>query len=172
MVDGPLLICYDGSDGARTALEAAVAAFDRPAVVACYWQPFADSSRSLAMNLLELVQDPAAINEREQASAQRVADEGAELAAAAGRAAEPVAVRTSRAIDEAIHHHAEELDAFAIVLGSRGRSGLGSVLLGDVAGDVVQLSSRPVFVVPSGPLARRRIADRDGDVDAVPTPRP
>jgi nucleotide-binding universal stress UspA family protein len=167
MSDAPLLICYDGSDGARTALDAAVAAFDRPTVVACYWQAFADSGRPLAMNVLELIQDPASINEREQAAAQQVAEEGAALAEAAGREAEAVAVRVSTPIDEAILRHAEELDAFAIVLGSRGRSGLGSILLGDVAGDVLQLSSRPVFVVPSSALAERRRADRRAGSETV-----
>jgi nucleotide-binding universal stress UspA family protein len=163
----PLLICYDGSDGARTALDAAIAAFDRPAVVACYWQPFADSGRRLATNLLELVQDPASINEREQAAAQQVADEGAALVAAAGRPAEAVAIKVSTPIDEAILRHADELDAFAIVLGSRSRSGLGSILLGDVAGDVLQLSGRPVFVVPSSALAERRRADRGAGAGAA-----
>jgi nucleotide-binding universal stress UspA family protein len=158
--DGPLLICYDGSEGARTALDAAVAAFDRPAVVACYWQPFADSGRRLATNLLEFVQDPASINEREQAAAQEVAGEGAARVAAAGRPAEAVAIKVAASIDEAILRHADELDAFTIVLGSRSRSRLGSILLGDVAGDVLQLSSRPVFVVPSSSLAQRRRADR------------
>ena len=157
---GPLLICYDGSDGARTALEAAVAVFDRPTVVACYWQPFGESGRRLGMDLLELVQDPASINEREGAAARQFAEEGAALIQAAGKVAEAAAVKVSTPIDEAIHRHADELDACAIVLGSRSRSGLGSILLGDVAGDVVQLSDRPVFVVPSGPLAERRRADR------------
>jgi nucleotide-binding universal stress UspA family protein len=106
------------------------------------------------------VQDPAAINEREHAAAQEVADEGAAVFAEAGHLAEGRAVKISVPIDEAIHRHAEELDAFAIVLGSRGRSGLGSILLGDVTGDVLQLAGRPVFVVPSGTLARRRKADR------------
>lgn len=143
---GPFLICYDGSDGARAALEAAVAVFDRPAIVACYWQPFADSGRRFELSLLELVQDPARVNDREQALAEQTAD--------------AVAQQVPGSIDAAIHRHADELDACAIVLGSRGRSGLGSMLLGDVAGDVVQLSSRPMFVVPSPPLAERRSADR------------
>ena len=41
----PILICYDGSDGARAALDTAVATFDRPMVVACYWQPFGESDK-------------------------------------------------------------------------------------------------------------------------------
>jgi nucleotide-binding universal stress UspA family protein len=63
---------------------------------------------------------------------------------------------------QAILRHADEIDAFAIVLGARGRSGLGSILVGDVAGDVVQLANRPVFVVPSTALADRRRVDRTG----------
>jgi nucleotide-binding universal stress UspA family protein len=158
----PLLICYEGSDGARAALDAAVIAFDRPAVVACYWQPFGESDKPLGLNLLELVQDPAGINEREQAQAEEVAEEGGALVAAAGGTAAAVAVKVSTPIDQAILRHADEIDAFVIVLGSRGRSGLGSILLGDVAGDVVQLANRPVFVVPSTALADRRRVDRTG----------
>ncbi len=92
------------------------------------------------------------VNEREQATPRpRQRGRGGR---AAGGAAEAVAVRSTR-IDSAILRHADELDALAIVLGSRGRSGFGSILLGDVAGDVVQLSNRPVFVVPGPRLAER-----------------
>ncbi len=156
----PLLICYDGSDGARTALDTAIVAFDRPMVVACYWQPFGESDKPLGVELLEIVQDPASINDREAARALQVAEEGAAIAEAAGGTADGVAVKVSTPIDEAILRHADELDALAIVMGSRSRSGLGSILLGDTAGDVVQLSNRPVFVIPSSALAERRRADR------------
>ncbi len=156
----PILICYEGSDGSRAALDAAIIAFDRPMVVACYWQPFGESEKPLGVDLLELVQDPAGINERERSQAEQVAAEGAALVAAAGGTAEAVAVKVATPIDEAILRHADEIDAFAIVLGSRSRSGLGSILLGDVAGDVVQLSDLPVFVVPSTTLADRRRVDR------------
>lgn len=156
----PILICYDGSDGARAALDAAVDTFDRPMVVACYWQPFAESEKPLGIELLEVIQDSASVNDREQALAERIAAEGAQLVRAAGGTAHGVAVKVAIPIDGAILIHADELDAHAIVLGSRSRSGLGSVLLGDVAGDVVELSNRPVFVVPSSTLAERRKADR------------
>jgi nucleotide-binding universal stress UspA family protein len=156
----PVLVCYDGSDGARAALEAAVQVFTRPMVIACYWQPFGESDKPLNIEILELVQDPRSINEREQARAMRVATQGAGIAEAAGATADPVAVKVTAPVDEAILAHADELDAFAIVLGSRSRSGLGSILLGDTAGDVVQLSNRPVFVIPSSALAERRRADR------------
>ncbi len=129
-------------------------------VVACYWQPFGESDKPLGIELLEVVQDSASVNDREQALAERIAAEGAQLVEAAGGTADGVAVKVAMPIDGAILVHADELDAHAIVLGSRSRSGLGSVLLGDVAGDVVELSDRPVFVVPSSTLAERRKADR------------
>ena len=73
----------------------------------------------------------------------------------------------SRPIDEAIIAYAEEVDAPMIVLGSRGRSGIGSMLLGDVAHDVVQRSTRMVVLVPSPGLSGRRRAElaehADGD---------
>ena len=159
-MEPPVLICYDGSDGARTALEVACEAFDSRFVVACYWQPFADDPRPFAVDMLQIVQEPDSINQREQGLARAAAEEGVEVARAAGHAAEAVAVEVSTPIDEAILAHADELDAAAIVLGSRSRSGLGSLLLGDTAGDVVQLASRPVFVVPSTQLAETRRENR------------
>jgi hypothetical protein len=52
--------------------------------------------------------------------------------------------------------YAEEVDAALILLGSRGRSGIGSMLLGDVAHDVAQRSTRMVLLVPSPRLSGRR----------------
>ena len=73
--------------------------------------------------------------------------------------AEGRAIEVSRPIDEAIIAYAEEVDAPMIVLGSRGRSGIGSMLLGDVAQDVVQRSTRMVVLVPSPRLSGRRRAE-------------
>lgn len=145
----PVLICYDGSESARSAVEIAVIAFDRPIVVACYWQPFAESEKPIGIELLEVVQDAESINRREQALARRIAEEGVALVKAAGGTADGVAVKVSTPIHEAILRHADELDALAIVLGSRSRSGPESILPGDAAADLVQLSNRPVFLVPS-----------------------
>jgi nucleotide-binding universal stress UspA family protein len=154
---GPILLCYDGSDDARTALTTAAALLEgREAVVVCFWQPFAHLAKRFAVNLLELVQEPADVNEREATLAQQLADEGANAAREAGLLVEGRAVGVSSPIDEAIIAYADELDAPLIVLGSRGRSSIKSMLLGDVAHDIVQRSSRPVFLVPSSRLADRR----------------
>ena len=83
--DGPLLLCYDGSDDGRPAIEAAARLFaGREAVVACFWQPFAAVAKRFAVSLLEVVQEADDINEREAALAQQIADEGAAIARRGG----------------------------------------------------------------------------------------
>jgi nucleotide-binding universal stress UspA family protein len=155
----PILICYDRSDSGRAALEAAVhLCVGRRAVVACYWQPFAESTRRLGINILELVQNSDSINVREEALSREIAEEGAQIARDGGVDAEACAIQIHTAIDEAILSHAEEIDAAAIVLGSRSHTGLRSLILGDIANEVVQRAARPVLLVPSRELARRRRA--------------
>ncbi len=87
--------------------------------------------------------------------AQVTAAEGAELARAAGFDAQPMARRAlARAerdyvtVWRAILDTAEEKDAAVVVLGSRGRSGLESALLGSVSYGMVHHSRRPVLIVP------------------------
>jgi nucleotide-binding universal stress UspA family protein len=166
---GPILLCYDGSDDAREAIDTAAAVFEGgEAVVGCFWQPLAHIANRFAVNLLELVQDPESVNEREAMLAQHLADEGAELATKAGLHAKGRAIEVSLPIDEAIIAYADELDAQLIVLGSRGRSSIASMLLGDVANDVVQRSNRPVFLVPSSRLANRRREELSIDAPSTP----
>jgi len=156
-MNGPVLICYDGSEGAQTALEvAATVLAPGEAVVACYWQPFAETTRRLGVDLLELVQDAASINDREEQLADEVAAEGAERARALGLEAEPRSIKIEGPIDEAILLHAESLDAAVIVLGARKRSTLRSLLVGAVSNEVLQRATRPVLLAPPEQLANRR----------------
>jgi nucleotide-binding universal stress UspA family protein len=167
---GPIVLCYDGSDDAREAIEAAAALHEGcQAIVVCFWQPFAHVAKRFAVNILELVQDPASVNEREALLAQQLAEEGAAHATAAGLPAEARGIEVSIPIDEAIIAYADEVDATLIVVGSRGRSSVSSMLLGDVANDILQRSDRPVLVVPSSRLASRRHDELR--VDAEKTPR-
>jgi nucleotide-binding universal stress UspA family protein len=164
----PILLCYDGSDDAAAAIQTAGPLFPgRGAVVVCFWQPFAQVAKRFAISLLEVVQEAASVNDREASLAQQLAETGAEIANQAGLRAEGHAVEVSKPIDEAIIAYADEIDAPVIVLGARGRSGIGSMLLGDVAHDVVQRSTRPVLLVPSARLSgRRRDELADGTVNA------
>src|SRR5215469_13787557 len=104
----PLLVCYDGSEGAKAALAAAADVFaPRGAVVACYWMPFAASTRRFGLDIRELVQNADDVNQREAELAAKLAEEGAELARAAGLDAEGQAIEIDGPIDEAILSHAE-----------------------------------------------------------------
>jgi nucleotide-binding universal stress UspA family protein len=60
---------------------------------------------------------------------------------------EPLLVQADRGIAEIITATAEEVDAPAIVMGQRGRSGLKTALLGSVSRDVVNAYHRPVIIV-------------------------
>jgi nucleotide-binding universal stress UspA family protein len=51
---------------------------------------------------------------------------------------------------------AEAVDAGLVVMGTRGRAGVKSLLLGSVSHGVVQHADRPVLVVPSADLAAHR----------------
>jgi nucleotide-binding universal stress UspA family protein len=167
----PLLICYDGSDAARAALVEAARLFaGQPAVVACYWQPLVARAGRFGHDIRELVEDPDDINRRERELASAIADEGVALAREAGLETEGRTVEIDGPIEEAILAHANELDAAAIVLGARSRSSLRSLLIGNVANEVVQRAARPVFMTPSPQLAvrRRDELDREADGDGVP----
>lgn len=66
---------------------------------------------------------------------------------------------------EAIVHAPEEIDAALIVLGSRGRRGLWSAVLGSTSVNVLQHARRPTMVVPSEAVfsARRRSSKPESD---------
>jgi hypothetical protein len=51
-------------------------------------------------------------------------------------------------------------DADVIVLGTRGLTGVKSVLLGSVSRGVLTHADRAVMIVPASDVARQRLADR------------
>lgn len=63
-------------------------------------------------------------------------------------------------VDEAILDAAENVSAEAIVVGSRGLTGVKSLLLGSVSHAVLQHADLTVIVVPSGEVAARRKRSR------------
>ncbi len=155
-----ILLCYDGSVDARTAISGAAALLpSRHATVLTVWEGLdevvARTRGGGASKALDIGEIDAA---GEQAALAR-AQEGAQLACEAGLIAEPRIKKRAGAVWETILAVADELDAGAIVLGSRGRTGL-RALLGSVSHSVLQHASRPVLVIPSEPVAARRRARR------------
>ena len=80
-----------------------------------------------------------------------MAEEGAGIARATGFDAVAVAAEAKGPIWATVEQAAEQHDASAIVVGTRGLSGIKSLLLGSVSSGIVHHALRPTVVVgPSG----------------------
>jgi nucleotide-binding universal stress UspA family protein len=140
---GPILFAYDGSDQAKAAIEQAGRQLTngRPAVVLTVWQPFGSMGFVGAPGVA-----PVGLDDDIEQDAQRVAEQGAELARRAGFEAEPVAERGD-AVWKRIVDTAEERDASIVVMGSHGRTGIPRVVMGSVASAASSHTDRPVLIV-------------------------
>ncbi|HEV8153038.1 MAG TPA: universal stress protein [Solirubrobacteraceae bacterium] len=161
---GPALLCYDGSEPARRAIERAAHVLGGgPATVLTVWETVGSAflrhrpRTALGRELTAISADVVGeLDSGTARSAEATAQEGAELAAAAGFEATPLARRAiGRAAEredatvwQAILHAAEELDAQVVVVGTRGRSGVRSLLIGSVSSGVLHHAQRAVLVVP------------------------
>jgi nucleotide-binding universal stress UspA family protein len=158
-----ILICYDGSADARTAIEHASELLGgQPATVLTIWETLAEllahtpTGFGLAAGDLDFVK----IDASTRASAQETAAEGAELARKAGLTAEPEIRERTSSVAAAILDAAADVDASVIVAGTRGLTGIKSLLLGSVSHALLHQTDRPVMVVPSAEVAAARAASR------------
>ena len=145
---GPLLLCYDGSADAGHAIERAGALFEgRDAIVLTVWQP---TSRLGSFACAGTGADTESFPELDRAAAEdgaRVAEAGVRIARQSALEAEPLALETSGPIWKAITDTAERHDAAAIVMGSRGLTGVRAMLLGSVSGAVMHHANRPTMIM-------------------------
>jgi nucleotide-binding universal stress UspA family protein len=152
---GPILLAYDGSEDARHAIEHAAAQRPGADVVVLYVrQPLEGLAAHVEGH--PALEEVRGIDAAARDGAERLAAEGADLARHAGLNAEPRVASTIDAAADTIVRVADELDASLIVLGSRGRRRIASLLLGSVSHHVVDQTGRPVLVVPSPSLAAAR----------------
>ncbi len=148
----PVLLGYDGSDAAGRAIERAAGLIGGgPAVVLTVWEPTAAFTGYDPLAGVSEGMGRAAGLEREMDDigaqvAQRTAEQGVEVARKHGFDA--TAQTAEGKIWRTIVDVADELDASAIVVGTRGHSGLQSLMIGSVANGVVHHSDRPVLVIP------------------------
>ena len=156
-----ILIAYDGSDDAKAAIEHAARLFPGERVtVLTVWQRFVDTLARVGGGGA-LVVDYGEIDRESEAGARERASEGAALANQAGLDAEPRTGVVDTSIADAILSEAAALEASAVVCGSRGYTGLKSLMLGSVSHHVLQHADLPVVVVPSPAVARARAEHRD-----------
>jgi nucleotide-binding universal stress UspA family protein len=148
----PVLFCYDGSEGSRTALSAAIE-WIKPAadaVVLTVWTPAA-LQLARAGSFIVAIPDEGEVDEQEAEFAQRIAEEGAAGARTRGYNAVARVAQSDESVAKTIDDVAEEIDAGLIVCGQRGRGALGSALLGSVSHALAAHTKRPVLIAPQHP---------------------
>lgn len=154
-----LLIAYDGSPNARSAVQTVANLFPGATAVLLYArQPLEGFAAHLEGHpALEELQglDAAALDVSE-----KIAADGARRARDLGLAAEPMISSTMATPSEAIVEAAEKLDVDLIILGSRGRRGLKATLLGSTSASVLHHATRPTLVIPSEDIATARRDNR------------
>src|SRR3954453_13660035 len=131
MPDRPIVIAFDGSDPAQAAVrEAGALPSGHRALIVTVWEAgmayVAGVPATLDIPATPIdVQTAAEIDDAMDDRAHRLAEQGAQIAREAGFGdAEPVVVADESNIAETIVEVARQRDAQAIVVGSRGLSGL------------------------------------------------
>jgi len=155
--EAPILVAFDGSAASRQAvIEAAGLLGPRRTLVLTVWEPalaYAAVAGSPDLSMTPAV-DPEAVlglDNELQRNAKLVAAEGAELARSHGLEAEPLAVSDAGSVPGTILDAASEHKVAAIVVGSRGLSGLRARLEGSTSSGVVKRAVCPVIVVHEPP---------------------
>lgn len=154
---GPVLLCYDGSEGARRAIERTGALLPGAETIVLHlWDSPAVGAYA----------PPAHVGPALHAQAVAIAAEGAELARHAGLRARPLPAGIGVSW-ESILAVADEHDARLIATGARGMTGA-RAMLGSISHGVAHHARIPVLVVPPA-----RAAEATGDHrhdDAAPQP--
>jgi nucleotide-binding universal stress UspA family protein len=131
------------------------------ATVLTIWEPFTTllARTPDVLKPLARVDNADDIDRHEADAAQESAKEGVELALAAGLDATPLTTSLHGSTADTIIAQADHHDVDAIVVGSRGLTGMRSLLLGSVSLAVVQHADRTVVIVPSAEVAKERHED-------------
>jgi nucleotide-binding universal stress UspA family protein len=147
------LYCYDGSADARHACERGAALLgDHRAVVLCIFESILAIPTGGAGITDPEVMPPEDVQEVDDASRARslaLAREGCELLERLGVPAEPASAEGLGSVWRTVLAEADERDADVTVLGSRGLTGVRSLVLGSVSHGVANHSRRPVLIIPA-----------------------
>lgn len=155
-LDGPVVVAYDGSDGARSAIQSVGRLVGGLAAVVVHaWEPVHRLSLMPHALVGGAVDHHLETIERLQQAladeAARTTEEGVEAARAAGLDAVGETVEADEGAWRAIAATAQAQGASLIAVGTRGHGAVKSALLGSVASGLVHNAELPVLVVPPGP---------------------
>jgi nucleotide-binding universal stress UspA family protein len=151
----PSLICYDGSEVAKQAIALAADLLTvREAIVLTVWQP-----TDVAAGIGWTGGSAATLNfaELDRAASDRaalLANDGVSMATEMGLDARARAVRASGPVWSTICEVADRERAAVIVMGSRGLSGVKSLLMGSVSSAVLHHAGQPTLVIHPEPGVR------------------
>jgi nucleotide-binding universal stress UspA family protein len=140
-----ILICYDGSEDAERAVDTAAALLGPRDAVVLTVAPAMTFAEGVAAT--SSLVPGGAFEDLNRADALRRAEAGALHARRAGFDAEARATIASTTW-QGILDVADELDAAAIVIGSRGLGGFREFTRGSVSHDVATRTRRPLLIVP------------------------
>lgn len=142
----PVLICWDGSEGAARAIgdAAAIVGAARPATVL-----FAHVPTESARGILGGFSAPDAPI-MGATDAEVLMEQGLRVAREAGFEASALPVIAERKTSEIIASTAEAEGSLLITMGQRERSGIGTLVLGSVARGVLEADHRPVLLAGPG----------------------
>jgi nucleotide-binding universal stress UspA family protein len=148
-----ILIAYDGSDDAKSALvRAAKLTPGQQVTVVTVWQRFVDSM-ARSGNGVPMMVDFEDVDASTEKLATERATEGARLASEAGLQATPQTAVVRTSVAEAILDAAADVNADAIVMGTRGLTGLKSAVLGSVSHHVIQHADRPAALTAAAKVS-------------------
>jgi nucleotide-binding universal stress UspA family protein len=156
-----ILVCYDGSPDAQAAIDRAGQLMPgSETTVLVLWETVLEAmsrngSLGMGLGIIGSYGDDGADAAIEQAAVE-TGDAGAQRANDAGLVASPRVEHRQGDIAGTILRVAADVDADLVVLGTRGLSGVKSLLLGSTSHAVLHHADRPVLVVPSGELAEHR----------------
>jgi nucleotide-binding universal stress UspA family protein len=150
----PVVIAFDGSEEAQAAARAAASLFgDRALLVVSVWEPGLALAMMSSPDATGLGYPPPtpeqihAVDRAQHEHAASMAQAGARLVQELGAMAEQLPVIESLDVAETVISIAEERDAAAVVVGSRGLGAVKSRLLGSTSRKVLHETRRPVLIV-------------------------
>jgi nucleotide-binding universal stress UspA family protein len=145
-----VLICYDGSDRAQHAIALTATLFPGAhAHVLNVWEPLERIVARYAAIGPYLGEGVGEADAGIEADAAALAAAGAKLAEDAGLAATPHTASLRTTVWEAVVDLADEVDADAIITGTRSLHGVREALANTLSHALLQHSMRPVLAIPS-----------------------
>lgn len=151
--NGPVLFCFDGSEGSRAAMKVAAELINRPvdAVVLTVWETVATRLALSGAFAAGNTTGGADLDAEEESYARSVAEEGALRANEHGYKASAMVRESFDGIPKAIMDTADNVSARLIVCGQRGRGVVRSTLLGSVSHTLASHGRRPILIAPERP---------------------